>query len=160
MSCFRSPRRRLSDLMSPSELLENPLEFDDIDQALNEDGKLSNVDRTESTDFCVAVEEPVSLRPVQCPQEHLDKLLHLAVDVTDGCTVQTLLDLYNQLSRIVKKFSNAHHRTDLPKVGQSRTWCTLYIWCFQELETELNRFKCETSPETVSEQNPSSNRSS
>jgi hypothetical protein len=144
MSCFRSPRRRLSDLMSPSELLENPLEFDDIDQALNEDGKLSNVDRTESTDFCVAVEEPVSLRPVQCPQEHLDKLLHLAVDVTDGCTVQTLLDLYNQLSRIVKKFSNAHHRTDLPK----------------ELETELNRFKCETSPETVSEQNPSSNRSS
>jgi hypothetical protein len=102
MSCFRSPRRRLSDLMSPSELLENPLEFDDIDQALNED-----------------VEEPVSLRPVQCPQEHLDKLLHLAVDVTDGCTVQTLLDLYNQLSRIVKKFSNAHHRTDLPKVGHS-----------------------------------------
>jgi hypothetical protein len=124
---LQSPRRRLSDLMSPSELLENPLEFDDIDQALNED-----------------VEEPVSLRPVQCPQEHLDKLLHLAVDVTDGCTVQTLLDLYNQLSRIVKKFSNAHHRTDLPK----------------ELETELNRFKCETSPETVSEQNPSSNRSS
>lgn len=34
-----SPKRRLSELLSPSELLDDPLEFDDIDQALNEAGK-------------------------------------------------------------------------------------------------------------------------
>lgn len=34
----RSPngKRRLSDLLSPSELLENTLDFDDVDQALKE----------------------------------------------------------------------------------------------------------------------------
>lgn len=31
-------KRRLSDLLSPSELLDDPLEFDDIDQAINETG--------------------------------------------------------------------------------------------------------------------------
>ncbi|RZB40407.1 Bromodomain and/or AAA domain containing protein, partial [Asbolus verrucosus] len=124
---LQSPRRRLSDLMSPSELLENPLDFDDIDQALNED-----------------VEETVSLRPVQCSQPELEKILEQTVQVTAGCSLQPLLDLYNQLSRIVKKFSNTHLRTDLPK----------------ELSKELIRFKNEASLESVSERSPSSNQSS
>lgn len=39
-SFFRSSSRRLSDLMSPSELLENSLDIDDIYQALNEEGSI------------------------------------------------------------------------------------------------------------------------
>lgn len=39
------PKRRLSDLLSPSELLDDPLEFDDVDQAINETGWLVNYDR-------------------------------------------------------------------------------------------------------------------
>ncbi|XP_064211854.1 ATPase family AAA domain-containing protein 2 isoform X3 [Tribolium castaneum] len=123
---LQSPRRRLSDLMSPSELLENPLEFDDIDQALNEN-----------------VEEPVNRPPVECSQKELEKILEQTVQITSGCSLQPLLDLYNQLSRIVKKFSNTHLRTDLPK----------------ELGVELNRFKNEASLETVSERSPSSDQS-
>ncbi|XP_044264400.1 ATPase family AAA domain-containing protein 2-like isoform X2 [Tribolium madens] len=123
---LQSPRRRLSDLMSPSELLENPLEFDDIDQALNEN-----------------VEEPVNMPPVECLQKDLEKILEQTVQITSGCSLQPLLDLYNQLSRIVKKFSNTHLRTDLPK----------------ELGVELNRFKNEASLESVSERSPSSNQS-
>lgn len=30
--------RKLSDLLSPSELLDDPLEFDEIDKALTENG--------------------------------------------------------------------------------------------------------------------------
>lgn len=40
---LRSPKRRLSDLLSPSELLDNPLDFDDVDQALNETGNTHKI---------------------------------------------------------------------------------------------------------------------
>ncbi|XP_063905378.1 ATPase family AAA domain-containing protein 2-like [Zophobas morio] len=124
---LQSPRRRLSDLMSPSELLENPLEFDDIDEALNEN-----------------VEEVSTMPLVDCPQKELEKILEQAVMITSGCSLQPLLDLYNHLSRIVKKFSNSHLRSELPK----------------ELTAELTRFKNEASLESVSERSPSSNQSS
>lgn len=39
----RSPKRKLSDMLSPSELLDNPLDFDEVDEALQETGKYTNI---------------------------------------------------------------------------------------------------------------------
>lgn len=36
MNYFRSPKMKVSELLSPSELLEDQLDLDDIDKALSE----------------------------------------------------------------------------------------------------------------------------
>ncbi|XP_060536537.1 ATPase family AAA domain-containing protein 2-like isoform X2 [Cylas formicarius] len=92
-----SPKRRLADLMSPSELLDSPLYFDDVEQALNE-----------------SVLE-TSAKPVECSQIELEKLLEQTVKCTDGFTLSMLLDLYNQFNAIVKKFSKSYVRSGLPR---------------------------------------------
>ncbi|KAG5890643.1 hypothetical protein JTB14_034932 [Gonioctena quinquepunctata] len=109
---LHSPKRRLSDLLSPSELLDNPLDFDDVDDALNES-------------------ETKYKNPIQCSQPELERVLETAVKITEGYSLVSLLDLYNHLSRIIKKFSRTHLRTSLPK----------------ELSRELSRFKKEGAPE-------------
>ncbi|CAH1164178.1 unnamed protein product [Phaedon cochleariae] len=118
-SPLQSPKRRLSDLLSPSELLDNPLDFDDVEEALNEN-----------------VSENIKNRkPIECPLAELEKVLDKAVDITDGCSLVTLLDLYNQLSRIIKSYSRTTSRNSLPK----------------ELSKELARFKKqETSNKSLS----------
>nr|XP_023012859.1 ATPase family AAA domain-containing protein 2-like [Leptinotarsa decemlineata] len=110
---LQSPRRRLSDLLSPSELLDNPLDFDDVDEALNE------------------AENSKTKNNIECSQTELEKALETAVKMTDGYSLVSLLDLYNHLSRIVKKYSRTHIRTQLPK----------------ELSKELSRCKKEGAPE-------------
>lgn len=108
---LQSPRRRLSDILSPSELLDNPLDFDDVDEALYESA--SDVTST--------------LKQIECSHIELEKALETAVRITEGLSLVSLLDLYNQLSRVVKKFSRLHTRTNLPR----------------ELMKELARFKRE-----------------
>ncbi|XP_057664166.1 ATPase family AAA domain-containing protein 2-like isoform X2 [Diorhabda carinulata] len=109
---LQSPRRRLSDILSPSELLDNPLDFDDVDEALNE----SAIDSITSTS-----------KPIECSEIELEKALETAVRITEGLSLVSLLDLYNHLSTVVKKFSRTNIRTNLPK----------------ELLKELARFKRE-----------------
>ncbi|CAH1993589.1 unnamed protein product [Acanthoscelides obtectus] len=111
-SSLLSPKRSLNDLLSPSELLDNPLDFDDVEEALNE-----------------TAPAPCSENRVECSQTELEKILDQAVKVTDGSTLITLLDLYNQLNRIVKKYSRTHCRSSLPK----------------QLSDELSRFKGKSS---------------
>ncbi|KAJ8925460.1 hypothetical protein NQ315_009294 [Exocentrus adspersus] len=106
---LQSPRRRLSDLLSPSELLDNPLDFDDIDQALNEG----------------VTDDQITKNPIQCSEAELEKVLDETVKMTEGYALAPLLDLYNQLNRIIKRYSRTHIRTALPK----------------DLSKELSRFK-------------------
>ncbi|KAJ8947871.1 hypothetical protein NQ318_010017 [Aromia moschata] len=110
-----SPRRRLNDLLSPSELLDNPLDFDDVDQALNE--RVSGM--------------PASDKQIECSQPELEKVLEQTVKLTEGYTLVSLLDLYNQLSGITKRYSRTHLRTNLPK----------------DILKELSRFKEESGVE-------------
>ncbi|XP_023313118.1 ATPase family AAA domain-containing protein 2 isoform X1 [Anoplophora glabripennis] len=105
---LQSPKRRLSDLLSPSELLDNPLDFDDVDQALNE--TVSEVSKTKA---------------IECSQPELERVLEQTVKLTEGYSLVPLLDLHNQLSRIIKRYSRTHIRTTLPK----------------ELTQELSRFR-------------------
>lgn len=93
----RSPTRRLSDLMSPSELLDSPLYFDDVDQALNENASSNTVVK------------------VDCSQIELEKVLDQTVKYTEGFSLSDLLDLYNQFNNIIKKFSKNTVRHNLPK---------------------------------------------
>ncbi|XP_044745978.1 ATPase family AAA domain-containing protein 2 isoform X2 [Coccinella septempunctata] len=104
----RYPIKRLSDLIAPSEILNDPI-FSDADSTTVE-GENS--------------EERVI---IDCSTEELEKVLDLIVTSTDGYTLQSLLDLFNQLSKIVQRYMKTHLRADLPK----------------ELEKELSRFKKE-----------------
>lgn len=89
--------RKLCDLMSPSELLGDPLDFDDVDQALNENSN--------------SVEE----QKVDINEEQLKAVLEKAVTITTDHALQSLLDLHFQLSRIVKEFIGLSNRSKLPK---------------------------------------------
>ncbi|KAF7283951.1 hypothetical protein GWI33_022776 [Rhynchophorus ferrugineus] len=117
----RSPTRRLSLLMSPSELLDSPLYFDDVDQALNENA--SNK----------------TLMKVECSEAELEKVLDNTIKFTDGFPLSDLLDLYNQFSNIIKRFSKNGARQNLPK----------------ELTKELLRFKKAKSVVAASHSNSS-----
>lgn len=99
-SPLRSPssKRRLSDLLSPSELLEDPLEIDDIDQALNE----------------IAVEDPIEKSQIKGIRDELEKVLEYAVKITANHHLQSLLDLHYQISRIIKQYLRIHNRKNLP----------------------------------------------
>lgn len=121
-SPLQSPKRRLSDILSPSELLDNPLDFDDVDEALNES----------------ATERILNMKPIECSMAELDKVLDTAVKITDGFSLISLLDLYNQLNRIIKKHSRTHLRASLPK----------------ELARELARFKKEGAAEYKAHSSP------
>lgn len=102
-------KRRLSELLSPSELLNDHMEFDDIDQTLNE---------PDITSMQGAIE---------VSKGELDAVLVRVVEATDGQPLQALLDLYYQLSRIVKMYSATQNRNQLP----------------QDLLKELVRFSTE-----------------
>ncbi|KAF5301316.1 hypothetical protein FQA39_LY10714 [Lamprigera yunnana] len=100
-------RKLLNELLSPSELLDDPLDFDDIDKALNENEyeNLSKVD-------------------VIVNREELEKTLDNAVKITRNESLQSLLDLHNELSRIIRQYARTSLRKSLPK----------------ELQVELYRF--------------------
>ncbi|KAL3287427.1 hypothetical protein HHI36_001898 [Cryptolaemus montrouzieri] len=98
ISSWQSPKRRLSDMMSPSELLEDPLYFDDVDQAMNESGELL-----------------VTKVPIECSMHELEMVLDQIVKLTAGYTLHSLLDLHNQLSKIVRRYLRTYSRTNLPK---------------------------------------------
>uniref|UniRef100_A0AAR5NYI6 Bromo domain-containing protein n=1 Tax=Dendroctonus ponderosae TaxID=77166 RepID=A0AAR5NYI6_DENPD len=91
----RSTDKMSCDLLSPSELLDIPLYFDEIDQALHENG-------TEKS------------KPIECSETDLEKLLDQIVKGTEGFSLSQLLDLYNQFGDIIKKFSKTHIRHPLP----------------------------------------------
>ncbi|CAG9766232.1 unnamed protein product [Ceutorhynchus assimilis] len=95
-SSERTPNRVKADLLSPSELLENPLYFDDIDLALNEN----------------ALEV---MTPIDCSANELENVLDETVQMTNGFSLEKLLNLYNQFSCIIKKYSKTHLRQSLPK---------------------------------------------
>lgn len=57
------------------------------------------------------------MKPIECSMAELDKVLDTAVKITDGFSLISLLDLYNQLNRIIKKHSRTHLRASLPKVS-------------------------------------------
>ncbi|CAG9853574.1 unnamed protein product [Phyllotreta striolata] len=116
-SPLQSPKRRLSDIFSPSDLLDNPLDFDDVDEALNE----------------TATDNVPTVKTIECSAMELETVLDTAVMITDGFSLVTLLDLYNNLNRIIKQFSKSHERTNLPK----------------ELAKELLRFKKDRTPDHI-----------
>lgn len=64
----------------------------------------------------LASSDPKNKLPIECSQSELEKVLEQAVKLTDGLSLIQLLDLYNLLSRIIKKFSRTTVRTSLPKV--------------------------------------------
>lgn len=109
-------KRRLSDLLSPSELLNDHLEFDDIDQTLNESAKCSTQSST-----------------IQVSKSVLDGVLVQVAEATNEQPLQVLLDLYYQLSRIVKMYSATLNRNQLP----------------QDLLKELDRFSTEKERENI-----------
>ncbi|XP_049823410.1 ATPase family AAA domain-containing protein 2 isoform X2 [Aethina tumida] len=96
---LQSPKRRLSDILSPSELLDSPLDFDDIDQVLNEsvDGD------TDKPKKCV-----------ECSSTELEKVLEEMVQSTMNYSLKALFDLYNNVNMIIKKYSRTYERNSLP----------------------------------------------
>ncbi|KAF5307164.1 hypothetical protein FQR65_LT00680 [Abscondita terminalis] len=112
-SLLQSPstKRVLSELLSPSELLDDPLDFDDIDKALNEYG------------------EEIMKVNVVVNSEELERILEQAVMVTANKSLQSLLDLHNELSRIVRQYTRTTNRISLPK----------------DLRVELRRFQNDSS---------------
>lgn len=97
---IQSPKRKLSDLLSPSDLLDDPLDFDEIDQALEEEENLANESSAEMPD---------------CPVETLEKVLKAIVKHTVGLPLTTLIDLYNNLNRIIKRYARTKVRHTLPR---------------------------------------------
>lgn len=85
--------------MSPSELLEDPLDFDDVDQALNEKTKVED--------------EPTLIEGIR---EELEQVLELVVEITSELSLHLLLDLHFQLSRIIKRYGSTHNRKNLCEV--------------------------------------------
>lgn len=65
----------------------------------------------------LATSDPKNKQPIECSQAELDKVLEQTVKFTEGFSLVYLMDLYNILSRIVKKFSRTTSRTALPKVS-------------------------------------------
>ncbi|GJQ79234.1 hypothetical protein Trydic_g5478 [Trypoxylus dichotomus] len=98
-SPLQSPnnKRRLSDILSPSELLENSLDFDDVDQALKE----------------IVVGEPEKLS-INVDQKKLNDVLQTAISISNKQPLQSLLDLQFQLNRIINKYSRTYERRNLP----------------------------------------------
>ncbi|XP_018330905.1 ATPase family AAA domain-containing protein 2 [Agrilus planipennis] len=107
-----SSKKILNELLSPSQLLDDPLlDIDDIDQALVEEQD----------------EIAKDSKHVDVNKEELGEVLKHVVEVTDGHSLQSLLDLHNQLSKIVRLYSRSHNRKTLPK----------------DLQKELVRYKNE-----------------
>ncbi|KRT86288.1 hypothetical protein AMK59_2173 [Oryctes borbonicus] len=98
-SPLQSPnsKRRLSDILSPSELLEDSLDFDDVEQALKE----------------IVSDEPEKLS-TNIDQSKLSHVLQTAVSISDKQPLQSLLDLQFQLNRIINKYSGTYDRRNLP----------------------------------------------
>lgn len=48
---YRSPKRRLSDILSPSELLDSPLDFDELDEALHESSLYRDIENDLNNHF-------------------------------------------------------------------------------------------------------------
>lgn len=61
-------------------------------------------------------EVPKTKNAVECSQVELEGVLEKTVKLTEGYSLAPLLDLYNQLSRIIKRYSRTQVRTTLPKV--------------------------------------------
>ncbi|XP_066152334.1 ATPase family AAA domain-containing protein 2-like isoform X2 [Euwallacea fornicatus] len=101
-----SGKKITNDLLSPSELLDSQVCFDEIDQALHEN-------------------DDAAAKQIECSETELEKLLEQIVKFTEEFPLNQLLDLYNQLNSIIKKFAQTHLRNSLPK----------------ELTKEFTRFK-------------------
>ncbi|KAK9880503.1 hypothetical protein WA026_011742 [Henosepilachna vigintioctopunctata] len=119
---WQSPRRRPSDFYNQSELLDDNILLDDADQILSEGG--DNIPKFH----------------IECSHHELELVLDQIVKHTAGYTLHSLLDLHNQLSKIVRKYLRTQIRTTLPK----------------ELQKELNRFKKEENADILSDSSQSS----
>lgn len=117
------PKKRLSDSMNQSPILDDPSFFSDMEQTPNED---------ENSD--------TKLR-IDCSTEELQQCLDHIVESTDSYTLQSLLDLFNQLNKIVIRYRRTSSRINLPK----------------ELEKELSRFKKEETLDVIDNMNLKSN---
>lgn len=53
---------------------------------------------------------------IECSRQELERVLDQAVKLTEGYSLNYLLDLYNHLNKVIKKYSRTHIRTSLPKV--------------------------------------------
>lgn len=58
-------------------------------------------------------------KPVDINLDELQRVLERAVKITAHNNLQSLLDLHNQLSRIIKQYLRTHNRRTLPKVSLS-----------------------------------------
>ncbi|KAK4885527.1 hypothetical protein RN001_001798 [Aquatica leii] len=107
-SPIQSPNTKpvLTELLSPSELLDDPLDFDDIDRTLNENGE----------------DEETSKIDVIVNKEELETTLEQAVMMTANKSLQSLIDLHNELSRIVRQYSRTSNRKSLPKDLRVELW--------------------------------------
>lgn len=86
--------------MSPSELLEDALDIDDIDQALDEISKTADQEDSQIKEIA----------------DELEKFLDQTVQVTSNHSLHSLLDLHFQFSRIIRNYSRKNNRKYLPMV--------------------------------------------
>lgn len=98
-SPLQSPKMKVSELLSPSELLEDQLDLDDIDKALSES----------------LIRNDIENKLVDINIEELNNVLDEAVKISSNRSLESLLDLYNQLGVIIRQYSRTIHRMNLPK---------------------------------------------
>ncbi|KAL1514100.1 hypothetical protein ABEB36_003418 [Hypothenemus hampei] len=91
----RMSHKIMNELLSPSQLLDNPFCPDDVDEALRENDNQSTT-------------------PINCSKEQLTAVLDQTVIITKDLPLTQLLDLYNQFGSIIKKYSKTYERELLP----------------------------------------------
>ncbi|XP_031352102.1 ATPase family AAA domain-containing protein 2-like isoform X3 [Photinus pyralis] len=89
-----------TSLLSPSELLDDHLDFDDIDKALYE---------------CVREENCTENLKIDVSKHALEDILEEVVELTVDKPLRSLLDLHSNLSRILRRYSRTTDRESLPK---------------------------------------------
>lgn len=112
----------MSDILSPSELLDSPLDFDDIDQVLNESSKLYNFMYTPDVILKKILVDGDTDKPkkcVECSSTELEKVLEEMVQSTMNYSLKALFDLYNNVNMIIKKYSRTYERNSLPVVSSN-----------------------------------------
>lgn len=130
MICCRSPpndeKKRLSDLMSPSELLEDALDIDDIEEAMDE-----------ASSSKLQSEEEERLPMVKGIKEELEKVLEQVVKATANVPLHKLLDLHYQFSRIARNYMRTHNRKYLPTVSCSIVFILRYNYEGHPIKTQV-----------------------
>lgn len=66
--------------------------------------------------FAASNTQNLDQKQVVIDEEELQKALQQAINMSIGCSVLSLMDLYGQLSRVVTRYSRTNERKLLPQV--------------------------------------------